>query len=146
MIKARELRIGNKFLYTKNDIIGEVSTITYDLKYGYLINGQIPESHINPITLSPEILEKCGFEKHTGRLIETYTKSISWSGTDYKVISVTIEPGNKYIYIRHGELKNDRSEDDIITVFNGDVNGKLYFHKLQNLYFLLTGEELIFKQ
>jgi len=43
--------------------------------------------------------------------------------------------------LREGN-SDKREEDDIITIFNGDVDGELYFHDIQNLYFLLTGKEL----
>ena len=87
------------------------------------------------------LLEHSGFIKYESLLTTSFSISISRFKDTYKVISITIEPGNQYIYLREGKNDN-RDEDDIITIFNGDVDGKLYFHYIQNLYFILTGKEL----
>jgi len=92
------------------------------------------------IPVTKNLLLISGFEIHESLLLTSYSISISKNGI-YKVLSTTIEPGNQYVYVREGN-NDKRHEDDVITIFNGDLDGELYFHHIQNLYFLLTGEEL----
>jgi hypothetical protein len=87
------------------------------------------------------LLEHAGFMKHKSSLTTSFSINISRFDSIYKVISITLEPGNQYIYIREGET-DKREEDSIITIFNGDIDGEIYFHHIQNLYFVLTGKEL----
>lgn len=109
MIKASELRIGN---WVSN---GEVD---YQITGATILHLEIKPSDAiaKPIPISPEWLERMGFEKQT-----------DWS----------------YYF------------DDIYFSYNetGDLTCRLryykticyYVHQLQNLYFALTGEELILK-
>lgn len=79
-----------------------------------------------PIPLTPEILERCGFEKGFG---------------EYALIQDSYplrfrEEGEKYILSFHYFGSNGESnEEEIICEFK-------YLHQLQNLYFALTGQEL----
>lgn len=77
----------------------------------------------NPIPLTSEILIACGFEKHIGEAqgIGEY----AWY--DLGIYEVNIFPvGVKFLDIDHKYLK--------------------YLHQLQNLYYSLTGVELIYKK
>lgn len=100
------------------------------------------ESSLVPITLTSDILLKAGFEAHETILFTSYSIDISKSPYEYKVISIMLEPGNVYVYLRSGEINEAREKDILITLFNGDKNGKLYLHWLQNIYQILTGTEL----
>jgi hypothetical protein len=110
MIAANGLRIGNWIM--DDDTIRQWSI------YDYTLN---PLSYA-PISLSPEILEKCGF-KNDHSTFEYADGSnneklfISWIDGEYVV---ELQNGEKNISI---ELK--------------------YLHQLQNLYFALTQTELI---
>src|SRR6185312_9286781 len=113
MIKANELRIGN---YIQGGIINSI---------GYKIGVQgnsskevfyIHESTLQPIPLTPEILERCGFEKHGEK------DEIRYYLNDF--------------YFEDISLKRDEC-------FIANVE---YLHQLQNLYFALTGQELEFTQ
>ena len=95
------------------------------------------------IPVSEQLLLNSGFEKHETLLISSYSKSFSKNDMIYKAISLNIENGNQYVYLREGTT-DKRHEDDIITIFNGDFDGPLYFHYIQNIFFLLTGQELEF--
>jgi hypothetical protein len=121
-MKANELRIGN-YLQCGTSCFTTVYEIVFDRREGHLINGQIPESHCKPIQLTPEILEKTGFD-------------------------VRIEEHSNKWYIGINTITHDWLFD--LVWIHGDScpfykNGfhKIYFlHQLQNLYFALTGEEL----
>ena len=64
-----------------------------------------------------------------------------------KSMSITIEQGNQYIYIKEHDFNNYKIINDLVCVFNGDKHGRLTLHYLQNLYNVLShGEELELKE
>ena len=85
------------------------------------------------IELSPEILEKCGFEKEQ----MAYSINIDKFGGGKK-----LSFSGDYLYIIDSE-KRETIPTDIITIWNKDLMKEFYLHQLQNLIFSLTGEELI---
>lgn len=110
MIQANELRIGNWLLFTDFPVYNNpVQVRQGELKQEWL------DWFAKPIPLTPEILEKCGFE--------------NWDKNKYSndILCLTIN-GEGFLY-----LANQRH----VNIF--------YLHQLQNLYFALTGEELTFK-
>lgn len=158
MLKNSDLRVGNYIQegnngkYYNDGTFGKVLEIGNDEREFEQIYCECEESfdwffkdNYFGIELTEDWLIKFEFEKVNSLLTTTYQKSISWSKSDYKVISINIDNGNQYVYIRHGGLNADRTKDDLICIFNGDVNGKLYVHYIQNLYFLITGKDLIIK-
>jgi hypothetical protein len=90
---------------------------------------------MTPIPLTEEWLVNkfIGFTKR-GIILASYSIDISWNKNEFREITVTIESGNQYVYLRSGELNKPREKDDVITIFNGDYHGKLYVHTLQNIY------------
>lgn len=135
MIKANELRIGN-WVKVKSGF-GKVATIEdEDGDYaGVVANdddsvweriSMAYDTDIEPISLTPEILEKCGFvrDDRRGRRTKLY---------HYPNISIN---DNSFFYF-----------DKSFQVLDKDLNAKWtvdceHLHQLQNLYFALTGEEL----
>jgi hypothetical protein len=126
MIKANELRIGN---YVQDEhfrvgIVKSVSDRSVRVKMEHSTlkrdsNVDFDGLDIEPITLTPEILEKCGFEKINKGLFKPVFGNYSHIfKTDFYPLSLEIE-GNRI------PLKNIK-----------------YLHQLQNLYYTLTGEEL----
>lgn len=127
MIKANELRVGNKVYYTVSGSKKHIGEITQVVKTEDGIKGTIdyhyPLSFGEPINLTPEILEKCGFEwsiyhqafhKHSDGH-ETYDLNECYpSGYQFSTFKKQALIG---IPVKH-------------------------LHQLQNLYFALTGEEL----
>lgn len=117
MINIEGLRIGNY-------ILGPDSTsperFTIDWFHAIEINA-ITEEELTPISLSPEILEKCGFEATNGIEIKNYI----W-------LVIHCDSGEANIY---NIYKNETLQLRIECK---------YLHQLQNLYFALTGEELVF--
>lgn len=111
MIKANELRIGN-LVEGKDGVIlpvvaFAVEAVNGDNRFGF-----------NPIPLTPEILEKCGFEKN---------------GCFYNVDNFQL----MYGYTREEGKFFHFCLDEIVA-----FPPFKYLHELQNLYFALTGKEL----
>jgi hypothetical protein len=116
MIAANELRIGNwvklehvTFSYNKVTSINKIGIIVDEHIHTTL-------SIVYGITLTSEILEKCGFERLDG------WKDNWWFNG---IVGINYHLGKLY--------------------YNTNLNDSVYIqhlHQLQNLYFALTGEEL----
>jgi len=121
-MEANEIRVGNwlndprpfnedtkKFFKMTDN--GYFKATARDIQYA---------EEFEPITLTEEILLKCGFEKTgiTELYYSTDTINISWFEEDPTVIEINCE--NIQCYIINCE----------------------YLHQLQNLYFALKGQEL----
>jgi hypothetical protein len=118
-MNASELRIGNLFLYENCIYIAKV--IRVDFIYGINRNGfapgEFPIEVIKPIPITSEILLACGFENKIR--------------------------GNYY----HKEFtKLYVNIDNSIAIHFGNKNGILklidYLHELQNIFWILTNQEL----
>lgn len=128
MIQAKELRIGNWFQYFSKEyssgaIYGTIESIyeegvnvyassSYDTAY---LECERKFIDMHPIPLTPEILEKAGFELFPWGWVKKSSKDF---GVRLTVKSFMYEvSGNNPVCLD-------------------------YLHQLQNLYFSLTGEEL----
>jgi len=128
MIQANEIRVGCIF-----EIDGEVRKFNIsDFEYS---NYQIAK----PIELSPDILLKCGAEKQN----IGYTIDIGYFKPEFKCLYIDIQQG--IMGVRYGNKDKPRHEDELIVIHNKDVHGELYLHKIQNTYYLFTGQELNIK-
>lgn len=134
-INPEELRIGNTLQY----YIGEEgcewdeTTIDWqDLKWCTEKNENFNQVH-KPISLSEEWLKGFGFEKAIGYIRETFDeKSLELAfNTDTAEVQW-------YCFYRN---VNPGMNDDYVAL----RKNLKYVHELQNLYFALTGEELITK-
>lgn len=118
MINVNELRVGN-FIAGEGGYFNVVNSISYQGKNKCLINGKFEDSFI-PISLTRDILLKCGFEE------------VGMYDNVYHLGNFRIHLGKKF---GEGLLKcekgNNYLEIEISSV-----------HQLQNLYFALTGKEL----
>jgi hypothetical protein len=126
-MKASELRIGN---LVRNNMNGEILKPCDVLCYGintYNIVG-LNYGFIEPIPLTEEWLLKFGFEKVNNELTNIAPLNLP----------CTFNLPNTPFSFCQGKL--------ILITGTGDfcVNTE-YVHQFQNLYFALTGEELIFK-
>jgi hypothetical protein len=112
MIQANELRIGNWVFNPKNNFHFKIDGFhILDLWAGEDCK------FIQPIPLTPEILEKAGFEKNGKRFSKDWF--YLWSD-NYNIVFALAE-----------------MEESIGKYLNIE-----YVHQLQNLYFDLTGQEL----
>lgn len=133
MINVTELRVGNIVLYTQDNdelpvlkIDGDNKTICLDLLLG--LNMQVNEQDIEPIPLTPEWLERMGFVKNTRE---------EWDGP-----KIELEHSLEWFTIK------GYGPDSFMLMGSEWTTGKpfQFVHQLQNLYFALTGEELIIKE
>lgn len=134
MIQANELRIGNNVL--QNGRVVYVESISEDrgiinvnieteLDGSAWLNG-IDLNELDPIPLTPEILEKFGFEKDDNDLEFHHEDFCSWYEKEYPIIG-------RLVTSNFGTYLFDEETDTL----------RIYFlHQLQNLYFALTGQEL----
>lgn len=128
-MKANELRIGNWVLI--NGSATKVNSIDESGWINSYLNESSRERHIEltevePIPLTPEILEKCGFEYD--KIDHVLEDEIEL----YKRAEFTLLlENNQFVYCEWGEYV-DRIGIPLTSL-----------HQLQNLYFCLTGEELI---
>ena len=125
-MRSNELRLGNWVLNNGKpyQILNGI-----DNNYIYGLDSVILDSHIykssleyiDPITLTEEILLKCGFE------------------SDYKSIYAKYIPNDGgYFHIKYNSHNNG-----FYLVLHGFYVARIkHLHQLQNLYFALTGEEL----
>jgi len=108
MIKANELRIGN-LVNTKYGILSVHASMLADI----VNNG----FNVNPIPLTPEILESCGFTK------------------DEEELCLPVDDNYSLVWDEDG-VYIDSFES---LLYDSRI---IYLHQLQNLYFALKGEEL----
>ena len=130
MIQANELRIGNYVYYKKDrnyydiralcrDRVHPINIVEHDGNIRYAIDCTLED--LQPIPLTPEILESCGAKKEDDYLI-----------LDMQIIQLAYDLSEKKITF-------DLYADFHLEPFEIECN---YLHQLQNLYFALTGEEL----
>lgn len=135
---ARRLPVANH-----NGIFEE--EIFFDIKFddGSYDSGSVSSfDSLTGIVLNEEWLGRAGFEKNESHVLRTFSIDISNFNSSFKIISLTIQKGNKFLYLREGETNGSRDEDDLITIWNDDIKDNFYLHNLQNLFKELTGTEL----
>jgi hypothetical protein len=128
MIKVNELRIGNLFIDPLTKSYLRVSELTEE---GKIVSTVIDRSKFplpagwstEPIPLTPEILEKCGFENQ---------KYDEWEAFAYKDTPICAHFDGVEWCFKYG--------------FDSDLTFAAceYLHQLQNILFAITGEELSF--
>ena len=143
MLKANELRIGNFIFWNSRLSFPEMSVLTLQVevisilndKIGYISPGiehrsepfeddilqtqvaQRPLEEFEPILLTRDMLEKCGFENIDAN--DQYNS--------YKKEPLTIR------FVAGNAIRANIGDHEFVCQ---------YLHQLQNLYFDLTGEEL----
>lgn len=134
MINANELRIGNKVkqafatltileLYTEKCLctdFNRTNICTY--------------KKLDPIPLTPEILEKCGFERVKPKDDDWWTHPMLSFMNGYYL------PYNSWTSANCFEIKSDKFPE-VVTHY---TEAK-HLHQLQNLFFCLTGTELNYR-
>lgn len=118
MIQAKELRIGNWMKHSGGQFV-QVTDIQFNPTHDG-INSQ-SSVHFDPIPLTPQLLEKTGFAHRLG---------------DYPGWYIGVDNG-WWMRIWYGPAGFKYSINDVKSI---DVN---HLHQLQNLYFALTGKEIV---
>ncbi len=119
-MKANEMRVGNYY-----DHNGEVKQVTPNT---ILEVWEAERDWCKPIPLSEEVLIRCGFEKNKNE-----DRSDCFYFISVGVSQLHINPDNGVAWIFRGD-----------NIFNNPTLIE-YLHQLQNLYFALTGEEIVLK-
>ena len=138
MIKDK-LMVGNLILVETAQSKSYYSTITETSIDGYKYTTDykkwgVPVRNMG-ISLTPEILEKCGFES-----IPHFTvmdSRILDVGRGRKLSIGCVGTPNEMLFLTDEE---DGKIDNIIVLHNWDYDGPLYLHKLQNIISLLKPE------
>lgn len=128
-MEAKELRIGN-FITSKS------SSTYWEVNVDDLKHIEDNPDHYEPIPLTEEWLLKFGFEKSDSDYQIQIQKDDKKGNTDY------------WIYVDSGfDNETNKFKVQILCQEGCWLSLKTeYVHQLQNLYFALTGEELILKQ
>jgi hypothetical protein len=137
-MKPNELRIGN-WVKLFNDEFNKIHVIskTAIQVEGGIIGGEVFKlEQVQPIPLTPEILEKCGFDV-VHKTNNHYAINDPNGIKDSHKISVFPTINNQW-HIAFSDTLNGYNDYTPTTKIQ-------YLHQLQNLVFALTGEELNFK-
>lgn len=127
-MNANELRIGN---WVNHETLGllEWEYTHFDDYVKDLVEGCIISDTIEPIPLTPEILEAAGFEK-----TYEHQQGIEWFKIPYSPNKFTTREFTLKRFIkRHG------GEDDYVYLNTAHPK---YLHELQNIFQAMTGTEL----
>ena len=133
MIQVNELRIGNWVWngYSGYMVVTELKRESISLRHHqFEVDGKYSYSDISPIPLTPEILIACGFKDTRTRRVGFPDDIIEFNNGDYEI---NVDDGYNFVL-----ATNDYGS---MSAF---VEVK-YLHQLQNLYYSLTGQELIYK-
>lgn len=142
MIQTNELRIGDFFwdsewriqtVYTIHETVVNESWTGPFPDGNYKLNEGYSEDDMTPIPLTPEWLERCGFEAFNNEGI--YARKFHAQGE--LILFSTDSPVAK---------SNDFPPGKIYYMFSSVAHFIDHLHQLQNLYFALTGEELTIKE
>lgn len=136
-MKAQELRIGN-FITSKSYRLPYFEVSVEDLE-------QIASNpdHYFGIPLSEQWLIDMGAERvGEAKIFESFLIDLGRN----RRLSVSVQPGNQYIWIQEYSKDDKTTVNDLVCLFNGDHDGELYLHTLQNLYHGIKGTELSIKK
>lgn len=147
MIDIKKLRIGN---LVNQDVLGDCLIVGIKEKSVWLeanhmtldrsIENQtwhICDENLNPIPLSPEILESCGFKK--SEFITKVTKILLVSDTH---LVLKNSRGHEIINFFFDSEKPLEVDSVYFRGVQGNFKKPYYLHELQNLFWCLCGEEL----
>jgi hypothetical protein len=111
MIKANEIRVGNWVKAVRSDCWYQVNKQNF--------SAYVDNIHTEPIPITNEILEKCGFDyvDHYSCIIDIWEFKKAVGGGAIFHYNSENSPRSRQVTLR-------------------------YLHQLQNLYFALTGKEL----
>lgn len=128
MIQANELRVGNFYYHNAEWSYREKESIFEwnDSDWYALGESTIFLSNVFPIPLTSEILKKCGFIRDDNDYDVGHIDYCEWYEKEFPIIGKLITSSNG-VYLFDEETDTLRIK---------------HLHQLQNLHFVLTGEEL----
>ena len=128
-MQTNELRIGNWVLY--NDLYCKIAGIDKDQVLIEYHNGETDYCHIayiDPIEFTEELLFEIGFvQRNDYYILSNENMYLIYYKDSFKQELVSVVKRKRKYYCYKNELKHY------------DIK---YLHQLQNVYYLLTGEEL----
>jgi hypothetical protein len=149
-MKASELRIGNLFYISVNDgprvVFGVRESWIFYFEEGELKHREVNQQYCQPIPLTEEWLLKFGFIKlhHFGNYEFTKLLNDPVLGEDKSDLSIeVVHRSDDNRYIVRFVLEPDYYDYEPSSVNYHSLQHIEYVHQLQNLYFALTGEELL---
>jgi hypothetical protein len=136
MIQANELRIGSSIEYFTPELEWVLKTVDVEDILQHVKSNDFIKEYYRPISITEEWLLKLGFERiEFDDIISFWT--IEFSDGYYLEFNIMIG----YTSISIKEVNNIVGDTTIYLKTNIE-----YVHQLQNIYFALTGEELIIKE
>jgi len=132
MINAHELRLGNRVLQKRNNRIRIVS-----IEYIHFEEMKKDITSFYPIILKPEIFQQGGFKENSDYALLPQAREF--------ILPLPVPGGHKTeicAYVKNNGECFGRATVDSLPA----SNNVFYLHQLQNLYFCLTGEELLMQQ
>ena len=132
-MNANELRIGHLVYLKSKDKIYEISS-GHDIEE---IDDATENFDAKPIPLTEEWHNK--FE-----VFKSGFESFAYVLPRKNNISLKVIFTGDYVMLRQGQ---GTQEDDVVSIWNKDLTKRdMYVHEWQNLYFSLTGKELIIQK
>lgn len=141
MINPKELRLGNIFIDNKtNELLTVCKIDEDDIGFAVIDRSKYPLPNgwqAEPIPLTPEWLERCGFDQiesiqhNQYEAEERYTIRIDETNISYGFVAET-----------YGGYPEKRTRFKFSNETIDTHKGVHFVHQLQNLFFALTGEEL----
>jgi len=138
-LKIEDIRVGNYFKH--NDLISASeyeSIFQWDVAHFSDIDRcRLSIVNIEPIPLTAEILEKCGFEKHPHFTVQN--ERFIKIGRNRVLSVASVGTPNEMLFLTEQEPPK---VNDVICIRNYDYDGYTYLHEIQNIHHAITGKEL----
>jgi hypothetical protein len=132
MITVNELKLGNRVLKKSNNKIGMVS-----IDFTHFEQLSKDSAFFYPVALKPEILQKNGFKENGDYALLPQAREF--------IMALPVPGSHKTEICAY--VKNNGECFFRATVNRLPASNNFFFlHQLQNLYFCLTGEELLMQQ
>ena len=130
MIKANEFRLGNYVLQKKNN---RVSTAVCSYEH-FEMMAKNDLKDLFAVVLKSELLQKCGFNENVDYPLLPDAREF--------ILLLPVNGSHKNEI--HAYIKNNGECFARATLDGAPASNSIYFlHQLQNLYYSLTGEELL---
>lgn len=142
MIEPMELQLNNLVLYEGQEVqVTHISHLIITIKTHKYID--VAPEELMPMQLSPELLERCGFEYYKSEGIASFSEYAREGDTHYWNLNVkknsVLQNSHQFSLVKWGD-----DTEFTLSIHNLRVT-VLHLHQLQNLIKTLTGKELKIK-